>query len=178
MKPGCTKLNLASVLRLYENIIFVAVRMLLAERYSIHATGEREVRHTHVDAAMEMWILRSQYGNMETNAKITIWRRQDLQGVSSSSHTATALKHSNLNRPAAGLKCPCCPQTTEAGAYDYDRHLGCRLCITRMSSVGLTSAKEEQATPGSCRKLSTFTIKTTLRSLCKAPAPADKEAGG
>ena len=92
---------------------------------------------------------------MAINAKVAIWRRQDLQCVSSSSHTATALKHSNLNRPAAGLKCPCCPQTTKTGAYDYDGHLRCRLCITRMSIVGLTSAREEQASPGSCRKLST-----------------------
>ena len=154
------------------------MHVLLAERCSRHATGRREVRHTHVGAALEEWILESQYGSMATNAEIAIWRSQDLHCVSSSSHTATALKHSNLNRPAAGLKCPCCPQTTKAGAYDYDGHLWCNLCITRMSIVGLTSAKKEQASPGSCRKLSTSTMKTTLKSLCKAAAPANKGPGG
>ena len=98
--------------------------------------------------------MRNQYGNIATNAKITICWKQDLQCVSSSSHTIIALKYSNLNRSAAGLKCPCCPQTAESGAYDYNGHLWCRPCITRTSFSGLTSAKEKQAIPGSCRKLS------------------------
>ena len=120
MKPGCSKLNLASVLRLHVQKSFVVMLVLLHERSSRHATRELEVRHTHLDAALEAWITKIQCGNMATNAKITTWWRQDLQCVSSSSHTATALKHSDLNRPAAGLKRPCCPQTTKAGAYDYD----------------------------------------------------------